>query len=309
MRRTVRSISRFGALALALLALGCDPPLGQAPTMPPSGAVDRLDLEVTFDGAGAVVRSPRPIRVLGPSRASPAADADGDGLDDAWEDAVLVRLRPRLRFHDRDDLFFDAGARLAMVGRVWPGDDDRIHVVFLVLYSRDYGRCGYGDHAGDVERLTLALEPDLDGRTVTAVAFYTAAHEGTALDRGQSGLLGFFPPPEAESFPWPGPPPVWEVLVARNKHASYMSYGDCRGGTPCVDDICADLDGVGLAVPVANVGEVDAPRLDDLAALGFPGECIYCGRRFCGDVSGGEHCPAPLAEKLARDPLEDGIGH
>jgi hypothetical protein len=294
-------MTRVRALvALALAACGDVEPAGPYY----SEALARapyLAVEQTLAGVPDLV-SPAPIRAL---RA--ADDVDRDGLSDTWEDAVLATVRPILLLHAGDGMFRDPDAVLALVGRVAPVGDD-ILVTITIAYSLDYGRCDGDRHPGDSERVAiqLARDPMRPDRVVTPNRWYTAAHEYTSYDRKQSGWFAELGPPgpDAGRDPATGDLPLWAVYVARDKHASYVSLEACAGNrVACLDDVCADWSTVvPLALVPWNAGEPGAPRLDALDEVGFSGECVWCGSKFCGGrkTTG---CASPLIDKLLPDPF------
>jgi hypothetical protein len=264
---------------------------------------DHRGLAIDDTGQGVpVLVSALPIRA---SRATD--DRDRDGLSDAWEDAVLAAVRPILLLHTDDGAFHDPEAVLALVGRVAPAGD-HVLVAITIAFARDYGRCGGDRHAGDTERVAIELiaDPRRPEHAVIANRWYTAAHEGTASDRGATGTFSELgpPPPESGIDPATEVPPLWSVFVARDKHASYTSQHACAGNrAPCLDDVCADFATVvPLDLAPWNAGEPDAPRLDALDEVGFPGECAWCSRNFCGGRTA-TGCASPMTDKLLVDPF------
>jgi hypothetical protein len=292
-------------LSLGALAAGCGPDW-------------RLPLLVEPEPASGDRNGAAPLRVLEgtsvwtgelPIRAAacqPAcADLDGDGLSDVWEQALLHAVRPTLQFHRDDGMFFDPRAALAMIGRVTPWDDT-ILVILVITYGRDYGRCGGDDHPGDLERIALELRPLADGRSARADRWYIAAHEGTSYDASRYGTFPAQPPiGPLRAMRWSLDAPPDSLLVARDKHATYPSLAACAGRrVPCVDDLCSVDQPIDL-LPW-NAGEPTAPLLEDLDDLGFPGQCVWCPRVFCGDAPGAPaaSCVPPLLEKLEHSPFQ-----
>lgn len=233
-------------------------------------------------------------------------DGDQDGLLDAFEQLVLKRFLPVLRFDEDEGLFTDTDAVLAAVGRVEPLSTDPLSLrVYIMLgYSRDYGSCGFTAHNGDSERVVLELEARDAG--LSMIRAYTAAHEGTATDHGSlidtdaldtlvfeehSGVMR------------------WIVFPSANKHATYPSIDVCEGISPlpCIDEDCApdnvsnpaDFDRL---LPVYNAGEDNARLLDALDAVGFPGDSAWANQPFCGGL-GGSGCSSAVREKLLVDPF------
>lgn len=237
-------------------------------------------------------------------------DADDDGLTDAWEDAVLDRLRPMRRMDEDESLFDDSTAVIADVGRV-VAVDEHYRLFVMLGYSRDYGRCALTAHNGDSERvaLNLARYPEGGAGGVVVVGAYTAAHEGTSTDHsrvfvglGLSHLV-------FDADPTRGDEPRWVVYPSQDKHATYATIEICEGISPipCLNEDCAP-DGVrtpsefDLLPAVVNAGEEHAPRADDLTVVGFPGESAWADRPFCGG-RGGTSCSSPVREKLLVDPF------
>jgi hypothetical protein len=240
---------------------------------------------------------------------APCEDLDEDGLADTWEDVALERLRPVRRLDETEPLIDDASAVLADVGRVI-ASGDRFRVFVMLGYSEDYGSCGFTAHSGDSERVALDLEPWTDGGAggVIVVGAYTAAHENTTNDHGRvfTGAdlqeLVFDLDPQTRE-------PRWVVFPSSAKHATYASVEICEGISivPCIDEDCGP-DGVDDPAlfdrlpMVVNAGEEAAPRVTDLAIVGFPGDDAWAEQDFCGG-QGGTGCSAPVREKLLVDPF------
>ena len=80
---------------------------------------------------------------------------------------------------------------------------------------------------------------------------------------------------------------------------------------PCVEEDCApdgvdpaELPAYTVVAPVANAGEELAPRLTDLAPVGFPGDDAWAAQDFCGGLGAGLFgCSAPVRDKLLVDPF------
>ncbi len=259
-----------------------------------------------------VCNLPRTVRECTslPVSDAPCDDLDLDGLVDAWEDLVLEVLRPIQRLDEQESLVADPAFVLGDVGRVAPVDA-RVRVMIMLGYSEDYGSCGgFTAHHGDSERVALDLEPD-PGRGpggVVVVGAYTAAHENTDNDHGEvfigAALAGLVYSPDPRTGK-----PRWVVFPSADKHATYATLAICEGVSPipCLDEDCGpdDVDDPALydrLPPIVNAGEEAAPRVTDLAALGFPGEDAWAQQDFCGGL-GGTGCSSPVREKLLVDPF------
>lgn len=241
----------------------------------------------------------------------PCDDLDADGLVDAWEDAALDRLRPLRRFDEAESAMEDPTFVHADVGRVTTTVDGSYRVMVMLGYTRDYGSCGFTSHNGDSERVALGLVPlpsEGEGGVVVDRA-YTAAHEGTPTDHGRTFVgdelaqLVFTPDPATGQ-------PRWVVFPSADKHATYATVEICEGisAIPCFDEDCGP-DGVADpalfdVLPTAwNAGELESPRLTDLAVVGYPGDDAWAEQDFCGGL-GGTGCSASVREKLLVDPFE-----
>lgn len=282
---------------------------GSTPT--PTGSAE-WSLEVSTERVGDTLglRTNLPARLDDCSQISgpTCEDVDQDGLTDAWEDLVLDRFRPAVRFDEAEPLVNDAGAVLVDVGRVVEADDGGVRVFIMIGYSEDYGRCGLSAHPGDSERVAVNLERVGPG-DVDAIGFYTAAHEGTLTDSGQVftgadlALLSFPDDPGTAE-------PRWMIWSSDGKHASYGSAQLCEDAqwAPCVEEDC-EADGVDpiayTRIPeVFNAGEEASPRLTDLTSIGFPGEDAWADQEFCGGLGSGIlGCASAVREKLLNDPF------
>ena len=103
--------------------------------------------------------------------------------------------------------------------------------------------------------------------------------------------------------------PRWVVFPSAAKHATYARVDICEGISvvPCFEEDCGP-DGVDDPAAfdrlpmVVNAGEEAAPRVTDLAGVGFPGDDAWAEQDFCGG-HGGTGCSAPVREKLLVDPF------
>jgi hypothetical protein len=241
-------------------------------------------------------------------------DADRDGLVDEWEDLALDALRPFVRIDEGDPLRVDRHGRVGSIGRVAPAGGApagvTIRLILVLAYSRDYGRCTFGAHLGDSERVALDLAPVPGERgAVRVVRAYTAAHEWSDKDVSRlfagdlSGQL------EYEEDAITGQP-RWVVHASRSKHATYATAALCEAQESwifCGDEDCdsssASLQGE-LLMPVDNAGEQEAPR-----ALLMMDEPVWDDVPFCGGLGhGGGPCASPLRDKLLDDPFAAAAG-
>ena len=178
-----------------------------------------------------------------------AQDGDGDGLDDRVEQQLLEQFVPTflLSSSECDGLPAElvpgephpkvAARNGTIYGQAFPAGA-RIELRFFHLWGRDCGRAG---HALDAEHVSALLERNKRGEWA-AVAWYAAAHEGTACDVGSLARA-------ADLYARDRGIRVW---VSRGKHASFLDVGRCIWG--CGGDVCDGA--VPLEVPrIVNIGE------------------------------------------------------
>jgi hypothetical protein len=256
-------------------------------------------------------------------------DADHDGLVDAWEAAVLDRLRPAVTFDEDEPLIKDGSAAFAMLGRVFPGAAGHVVVNILLLYTSDYGAqnpvCFHkSKHAGDVERVALELELDESKGSAggaRVIAAFTTGHEGTEDDQSRvwkgdelGKTLKYINDGATHE-------PRWQVFPSQNKHATYATIEQCQAvhlkqwtHDFCIDEDCApdrvrDAARFTRVPAIINAGEPGAPLSDDLAPLGFPSERAWSDDKFCGslgatlDAEAKKECPPSVKSKLLKNPF------
>jgi len=292
-------------LPLALLGVGCAAPSPEED----DAAVD----EAAVTGKLAVPAEALAFHTSLAADASAcptACDVDRDGLNDAWEDAVLARFQPRLELDEQEKGRDDPSFRVGVAGRVVAraGDPSRVVVFFGFAWSEDYGACGFTDHHGDVERAVLELAR-VDGTTgdLVIVKAYTASHEGDPTDKshtyaGETELRA-----ELEFLPENGSH-RWLLYTSRDKHGTFASKGACESRKiPCLADYCG-ADGVDdkselrLLPALLNVGEPAHPRESNWAKLGYPSTDAWTSKSFCGAKSGGD-CDSAPRTSFTRDPF------
>lgn len=247
-----------------------------------------------------------------PFEGTPCDDLDQDGLADAWEEVIIDRFRPLLRFDEAESLISDSTFVVADVARVALVSQSPLRArVFIMLgYTKDFGSCGFTAHNGDSERVALDLMATAGGGPgdVTAAGMYTAAHENTASDHSRKfegadqGQLVYENDGVTSE-------PRWVVFPSQDKHGTYASIEICENISfvPCFDEDCGP-DGVAnpqeydLLPPFINAGEEAHPLVTDLSMIGFPGDDAWAEQDFCGGL-GGATCSAPVRDKLLNDPF------
>ena len=186
--------------------------------------------------------------------AASAQDLDHDGLEDAFEQALLERFIPTFYVSagecDGLPAAFAPGtadpavaARNGTIhGRAFPAANGRVELQYFHLWARD---CGRGGHALDAEHVSALIEPLPDG-SWAATLWYAAAHEDTFCDHSTGARATTLGAVSA------GP----RVYISRGKHASYLDQGHCARG--CGTDACPMGQPLAVAALV-NIGEPGAP--------------------------------------------------
>lgn len=272
-----------------------------------------LDVHTSLDGDEVLTLAtnlPRRYSACTEIEGAPCEDADGDGLTDAWEDLVLLRLRPFVRLDEAEQLVSDPDFTLGVVGRVTPVGSF-VHAYMMLGYAYDYGSCGgITSHNGDSERVALQLAP-VQGSAgdVRVQQAYTAAHEGTITDHSMVFSTAELGQLVHETDPAFGEP-RWVVFASADKHATYATAAICEGiapGVPCTDEDCspdnvADPAPFTRLFPYLNAGEPTMPMVTDLSVIGFVGDDAWADQDFCGGL-GGNGCSSPVRDKLTVDPF------
>jgi hypothetical protein len=231
-------------------------------------------------------------------RGSGCKDADGDGLNDLWENVALYELRPRLVM-DGDDRFFHTKDAVRVISSVVPlRRGDQLYVLFahVVTFSRDYGLpvlrgfLGF-DHAGDTEAAGLAFLVLPNGELQWAAS----------VAKGHTCLTC------KPSWHWLGQD--WDgdgaplLYVEENKHGLWQNGHacrasaafDCEGNRPLRPEVinAGDFHEAGAAALVDELDRVSPEGPHAPLAQVFPGEALWTtsrsrvAGRFCGGRSKG----------------------
>lgn len=229
-------------------------------------------------------------RLFRDCRGPSCKDADGDGLNDLWENVAVQQLRPRLMMDEADGLFSsgraDAVRVLASVLPIERGADSYVLFAHVLAYSRDYGHLGILKHPGDTEGFGLLFRAEEDG-ALSWVSSVAKGHPCLTCKARYSFRDQEF-----------APDGVPTMYVERDKHGVWQSGKSCR------EHAAFDCGGQRMLRPIAlNVGDPSADgsralvdALDGLSPNGpfaqlagvFPGEAIWTRLRarvpghFCG---------------------------
>lgn len=309
----------FGMVAALLCALpACQAAVEDVSET--SADLTRRETYATLDEGQLVIHAPEPAACAEPS----CLDADGDSLSDAWEDAILERVRPRLVLDPEEPVLLDPTGAFGLVGRVYRPEGappNIVRVLIVVGFSYDDGVTVAGlsltGHDGDSERVGLELELWNGGREAVVRRAFFSAHEGMPNNHShlyEEDQIG-------TALTWgqdPDEQPRWLVFPSRAKHAEFADPVTCEEaslwGTTLFSESCGDTEGetTGVIVdpPLVNAGEREHPRVTDLAVVNFPGEVAWDGSSFCGGrrpLPSSERrlfCGGAIAKKLTNDPFE-----
>lgn len=182
-------------------------------------------------------------------------DLDGDGLDDAREDALARDYLPYLSLAPSDGC---PNSGLLFRARPHPDDPALVYVFYDFLYERD---CGLTGHVGDNEGFGITIDPSVPApRGVTALK--AIAHQGTLCQKVTScGTCAGLAACERSDA---GAPILYS---SKDKHAGYAVLSTCQPLTACGDS-CA-FNPVPRVPPLQNAGEPGRPLTRNLTTQGF----------------------------------------
>ncbi len=191
-------------------------------------------------------------------------DLDHDGLEDPFEQEILVRFLPEFRVSKAECAGLPAeflpystepqavALNATIYGQVFPVAPDGISGSFLEvhyyhLWSQDCGRFG---HDLDTEHVSVLLQSDSPKAPASrwkALYWYAAAHEGTLCDASNG----------AKATAIPGQDPAVTIWISSGKHASFLTKDLCQK-VGCGGDRCEQMIPFSPSA-VINLGEPGAP--------------------------------------------------
>ena len=191
-------------------------------------------------------------------------DLDRDGLEDPFEQEILVRFLPEFRVSKTECAGLPAeflpdtlepqpvALNGTIYGQVFPVSPNGIsgsslEVHYYHLWSRDCGRFG---HDLDTEHVSVLMQSDSPKAPASrwkALYWYAAAHQGTLCDTSNG----------AKATAIPGRDPAVTIWISSGKHASFLTENLCRR-MGCGGDRCERM------IPfspgkIINLGEPGAP--------------------------------------------------
>ncbi len=191
-------------------------------------------------------------------------DLDLDGLEDPFEQEILVRFLPEFRVSKAECAGLPAeflpystepqavALNATIYGQVFPVAPDGISGSFLEvhyyhLWSRDCGRFG---HDLDTEHVSVLVQSESlkapAGRW-KALYWYAAAHEGTLCDASNGARVSAIP----------GQDPTVTIWISSGKHASFLTEDLCHR-VGCGGDRCEAMIPF-VPTKIVNLGEPGAP--------------------------------------------------
>ena len=191
-------------------------------------------------------------------------DLDHDGLEDPFEQEILVRFLPEFRVSKTKcaglpaeflpDMLEPQPVALngTIYGQVFPVSPGGLSGSFLEihyyhLWSRDCGRFGHDLDTEHVSVLVRSDSPKVTASRWKAHYWYAAAHEGTLCDASNG----------AKATAIPGRDPAVTIWISSGKHASFLTENLCHR-VGCGGDRCERM------IPfspgkIINLGEPGAP--------------------------------------------------
>ena len=191
-------------------------------------------------------------------------DLDHDGLEDPFEQEILVRFLPEFRVSKMEcaglpaEFLPDSTQPQAVAlngtiyGQVFPVAPDGISGSFLEvhyyhLWSRDCGRFGHDLDTEHVSVLVQSDSPESPAGRWKALYWYAAAHEGTLCDASNG----------ARASAIPGQDPAVTIWISSGKHASFLTEDLCHR-VGCGGDRCEAMIPF-VPTKIVNLGEPGAP--------------------------------------------------
>jgi FG-GAP-like repeat len=191
-------------------------------------------------------------------------DADGDGLPDDFEQAILTAFKPTWKFNDDDCDHLPAEFQ---TGNAVPTAVQRNGTIYGQVFFRSsiasgffieahfydlwHADCGYiNSHPLDAEHVSVLIRATQPSEPISkwqATYWYFAAHEDTICDSGQHMSASRVNAQHSGATVW----------VAWGKHAAFRSQDRCNFGDLCHVDICVDP--MTLSPLPMNLGELGKP--------------------------------------------------
>ena len=212
-------------------------------------------------------------------------DLDHDGLEDSFEQEILLRFLPDFRVSKTECAGLPAeflpdrlepqpvALNGTIYGQVFPVSPNRIsgsslEVHYYHLWSRDCGRFGHDLDTEHVSVLVHSDSPKAAASRWKALYWYAAAHEGTLCDASNGARANAIPDQD----------PAVTIWISSGKHASFLTEDLCHR-VGCGGDRCEAMIPF-VPTKIINLGEPGAP---------LNGAVWTASRSW------------PLAEKMKRD--------
>ncbi|HZO12751.1 MAG TPA: hypothetical protein VFB62_05825 [Polyangiaceae bacterium] len=238
-------------LGLAAVACGSDPETSSAAATTTAGSGGASVTSASTASATSVT--------TGGAGGAPVGDSDGDGIDDAAEEAMARDYFPFLSIHPDDQCpLHGVLYRLSP----HPSDATKIHILYDVLYERD---CGLNGHVGDNEAMGVFVDPQQPApRGILAVR--TISHQNTICEKQTT--CGTLPNCEACVTAMRNNAMYPVAFSSKDKHGGYTRENSCDTSVLCDAGGCA-LNTVAPDSLFVNAGEPEAHLVDNLTTQGF----------------------------------------
>jgi hypothetical protein len=298
----------------------------------------------TLSNQGRTLTSNLPIFIKEDEVGNLEIDSDGDGIRQEWENTAMEYINPKFELDEDEDWFDHPEHHVVNFVRVFPylkDDSQYILFIYCVTWSKDYGRAGFYDHNGDVERVIMAWEVvDEEGKDLELKGVYTSAHEGYENDhsafwdaRGRNcftrGIVAWpFDEEMCGELIFEGE--ILTLQISEDKHAIFPTFNCCEDVTLAYlvgGFVMEDCGGGGeeWMFYCYNVGEPNHYLIDDLdnpssweglsedkriALINlFNYEQVWSGRKdypdkFCGGLAFDEGAPRTIGNRLKDIPSE-----
>jgi PKD repeat protein len=264
-------------------------------------------------------------------------DRDKDGINQPWEDAAMNAVNPYFELDEGEEWLNNRGIHnVANIVRVMPYPEnvtnpDYILFIYVVAWSRDYGRYGlegyyegFKAHNGDREKVIEAWKV-VDNRNLELKWVYTSAHGTEACShsavwaaRGSTtnpGQIAYTNIVEYMTASLEFQDNRLKLYASEDKHSLYPTK-ECGEAAilfpPNFGEDCGD--GERWDFVCYNAGEPSAHLKDDMSEI-FPNEWIWSGNKyhpdkFCGGLDYSEECPGTLGgylqpETILKEKLKD----
>jgi hypothetical protein len=156
------------------------------------------EYSLSLTESGRILTSNLPIFTSAQQRGNAEVDADGDGINQEWEDKAMEYINPYIELDEEEDWLTRNNAdHVANYVRIHPSDSTgnsnfsyhsenlSQYIIFryVVTWSFDYGRYGIMEHKDDHECIFLAWKV-IDNKTLRLEWVFTSSHRSPNAHHG-----------------------------------------------------------------------------------------------------------------------------